>query len=201
MNVILGENSSYYTHYHQGRVFRKCFYHGSLQATYPELYKFISEHSNTSCPTGISLGPQGSYFINVAGRKSMHCHPDAIHLEEKPPRDIRRLWWGVGGSYVLEQEDGRILCELRGYYGSLESTLSEPETSHYKVKELALDIQNPYAFALLTTEGSVISEGTANVVHSHLREFATQHFGSRMVDGGSCDVDGESPSKIVFELP
>ncbi|WQF90241.1 Putative GTP binding domain, P-loop containing nucleoside triphosphate hydrolase [Colletotrichum destructivum] len=159
---------------------------------------FIGRDSNTSCPTVISLGPQGSYFINVAGRKSMQCHPNAILPESISTRDIRRLWWGIDGSYILEREDDQLHWQLRGNYGGLESVLLE--TEQCRVKELALDIENPNAFALITTQGSVVNEGSANVVHSYFGEFATQHFGSRITSEGSYQVYSQGTS-AVYELP
>jgi hypothetical protein len=85
---------------------------------------------NTGCPRCISLGMEGSYFINVAGKKSIQYHPNtqlSLHLQ-----NIRRLWWGFEGSYVVELEDGQVNRDLRGHYIGLEDLLQD-KTGEIKV--------------------------------------------------------------------
>lgn len=63
--------------------------------------------------------------------------------------DVRRLWWGFDGSYVMEREDGRVLWELRGNYGSLESVLLDLETSQYSIKVRLLLLNHNHAVTIL----------------------------------------------------
>ncbi|KAK6214586.1 hypothetical protein LQW54_004308 [Pestalotiopsis sp. IQ-011] len=134
---------------------------GAVQKLYPELFEFLSKNRNTACPTSISLGPAGSYFINVDGRTSFKCHPET-------PIDIEasyssRLWWGANGSYVLEFSDKRktLRWDLKGQYGSLDEILQEMGTG--KMKELALNIEDGSSFALILTDGSAYHEGLDDI--------------------------------------
>lgn len=95
--------------------------HGAIKAQYPPLFSFLSKDQNTRCPDCISLGPEGSYFINVSGRKSLQCPPNS-HIKFSL-NDIKRLWWGFGGSYIAELQDGSWGIDLRGYYDGLESLI------------------------------------------------------------------------------
>lgn len=111
---------------------------GAVQRMYPELYDFLGMNKNTACPSAISLGPAGSYFINVEGRTSFRCHPLSQILSEA--EDASRLWWGANGAYVLEFNGvaKQVIWDLKGQYGALEAILgsrredikvSEKETS------------------------------------------------------------------------
>lgn len=42
-----------------------------------------------------------------------------------PVSQIKRLWWGYEGSYVVELEDGQVMVDVRGYYDGLETVLPE----------------------------------------------------------------------------
>lgn len=98
---------------------------GSVKVQYPSLLDFLHLNGNLSCPQSISLGPAGSYFIRVDGRRSFRCHPKAA-IDEKA-QSAARLWWGVDGAYVLEREadDGKLQLEwdLKGSYSDLEEIL------------------------------------------------------------------------------
>lgn len=98
---------------------------------YPQLWAFLGKGQNTRCPDCISLGPEGSYFINVAGNKSFQCHPNAqISLSAQL---IKCLWWGVEGSFVVEYEDGQVDADLRGHYAGLEDLLQSRDGKPIKV--------------------------------------------------------------------
>lgn len=95
--------------------------HGAIRVQYPRLFSFLSKDQNTRCPDCISLGPEGSFFISIAGRKSLQCPPNSelnFSLEE-----IKRLWWGFGGSYIAELQDGSWGGDLRNYYDGLGSLI------------------------------------------------------------------------------
>jgi hypothetical protein len=47
-------------------------------------------------------------------------------------QNIRRHWWGIEGSYVIELEDGQVSGDLRGQYNGLE-TLIQYRTGKIKV--------------------------------------------------------------------
>lgn len=97
--------------------------HGAIRPYYPELWSFLGQDRNTRCPDCICLGPEGSYFINIAGNKSIHYHQNSSLA--LPISQIKRLWWGYQGSFVVESEDGQVMVDLRGYYDGLETLLSE----------------------------------------------------------------------------
>lgn len=105
--------------------------HGAIRAEYPQLWSFLSKGQNTKCPDCISLGPEGSYFINIAGRKSLQSHPNSEMSFST--QEIKRLWWGVEGSYVVELQDGSLSVDLRGYYSGLESLILQDNSSGLKV--------------------------------------------------------------------
>lgn len=152
--IVLGEGLAYYTHYHEGNLFSRCYCelaesflrrvranspvpiavvgtllinfgsetdHGAIRAQYPQLFAFLSKGQNTRCPDCISLGPEGSYFISVAGMKSLQCPPNTdFNLSAK---EVKRLWWGIGGSYIAELQNGSCVGDLRGHYAGLEDLI------------------------------------------------------------------------------
>lgn len=116
---------------------------GSVKARYPSLLDFLNEAGNLSCPQSISLGPDGSYFIRVDGRRSFQCHSNAAI--DETANGAARLWWGVDGAYVVESEaTGQLSWDLRGKYSDLKEIL---QTNHCKKKIWV--IRPPSHFRLL----------------------------------------------------
>lgn len=74
----------------------------NFQKVYPEAYGFFQQHPNEA-PICVSLGPEGSYFINTAGGSSRKF-PAKIEEDFKDV-DIAKfesVWLGCGGAYFVQ---------------------------------------------------------------------------------------------------
>ena len=83
---------------------------------YPRLQAFLSGKQQYTCPIGISLGPNGSYFFRSALGGS-RGPPESYPTEDFA--NINRMWLGYGGSYVIERLDGSLTWQLQNQYGRL----------------------------------------------------------------------------------
>ncbi|KAK8026500.1 hypothetical protein PG991_003556 [Apiospora marii] len=173
--IVLGEGPAYYAHYHKGTLRTKC-YCASNFSSRPRIRQspislpvgFLHENGNLSCPQSISLGPAGSYFIRVDGRRSFRCHPNAA-IDEKA-ESAARLWWGVDGAYVLECEaTGQLEWDLRGSYSELEEIL-QAHHSKKRIWELAMNIEDKCSFAVIFDDGSAFHDGKDDIICSMFDE-------------------------------
>jgi hypothetical protein len=118
---------------------------------YPELYDFLGTNKNTACPTAVSLGPAGSYFINVDGRISFKCHPQSQIFAQA--EDASRLWWGANGAYVLEFNGyaKQVIWDLKGQYGALEAILESRKEEIKVSRKGSFELNTPISHGLLMT--------------------------------------------------
>ena len=78
---------------------------------------------NESCPTCISLGPDGTYFMRTdrgrttwkLGRKTSNAI--SVH------HTVKRLWFGKGGSWLAVDRDNSMRWDLQGHYTGLNKEL------------------------------------------------------------------------------
>lgn len=117
--------------------------HGRVKDGYPGLSNFLTGKDGNDCPTCISLGPQGSYFISTGKTSSFKCHPNAPIDQEAAKAS--RLWWGFEGAYVMEREDKTLKMDLAGHYGGLGGLIDEKTERGWKikVKDLAVIQKHP----------------------------------------------------------
>lgn len=72
---------------------------------YPGLEKLFDESSWRACPTIVSLGDKGYYYVRV-GTQWKYSLPRTITDDVKDWEGVRRLWLGCDDAYVLERFDG-----------------------------------------------------------------------------------------------
>jgi hypothetical protein len=100
----------------------------SLESVYPSLEKLFAKSSWRGCPTVVSLGDKGYYFIRV-GNAYYYSLPSSITGAVKDWTQVRRLWLGHEDAYVLEKFDGSYSWNLHKKPG----TYYEDMTTHLKV--------------------------------------------------------------------
>jgi hypothetical protein len=87
-----------------------------FKSEYPSLENYMTKHKQYGCPTGVSLGPNGCYFM----RSEWGCsHNTPKNFPEEDFTKVKRMWWGYNNAYVIERFDGSRTWQLHGNYGKL----------------------------------------------------------------------------------
>ena len=135
--VVIGEDNSWYRHYHVDgkcwtreltpQTWNEYIWHsversGNFGTTYPGLEKEIKDGKRFGCPDSLALGTNGYYFARWAGRRAW-CLPNDItnHIGGNAGmKQVKRLFLGKCGSYVVIMEDGSAKWDLKGGYNGLD---------------------------------------------------------------------------------
>lgn len=140
--VEIGEGQAYFRHYHDRNdrcatsasfpdlflaVMRPLILNTdapiawNLKSEYPNLHKVFDDPSTKkifSCPTCVSLGPNGTYFAHLSG--GTYWQVSSAIQDEIDMYEVDKMWLGRGSSYVAVFKSGRIQWNFRGKYPELE---------------------------------------------------------------------------------
>jgi hypothetical protein len=122
--AALGENSTYYVHYHDA--LQQCWTLRSdnFVEQYPSAENYMATYEQYGCPTCVSLGKDSMYFIRTAWGASYSIPEDA----EKSLGDIslvQSFWFGKDGAWVAVKSDGSRWWDLKGLYPGLGDRIKE----------------------------------------------------------------------------
>ncbi|KAL8405392.1 hypothetical protein RB596_004311 [Gaeumannomyces avenae] len=175
--MALGQNGSFYLHYHTP-VDDKCqTQRAGLKKEYPDLDKWITNSKSYGCPVAVSLGPDGDFWCRM-GKSWDYCLPESFPDEDFAR--VNRIWFGYGGAYVVERKNGSKTWNLRQHYSGLGRFFKEYS---FKIKDLAMNVGSPTEYVLLTTDGScsynLREEGETGNVKFAFEEYMTTNFGTK----------------------
>ncbi|KAJ8131809.1 hypothetical protein O1611_g1810 [Lasiodiplodia mahajangana] len=169
--ITMGTKFSWYRHAH---VNGNCS--ANFVSEYPGLYAWIEpilfKHC---CPTQVTLGPDGTYFVRI-GSQCAYNLPSTFKAEEANFHEIRRLWLGFGGAYVIERVSGSKRINLKGHYKGLETNISHGCKT---IKDLAMNIESPAYYAIIMTDAASASQLGPMPVRSAWEEYMTVNFAAK----------------------
>ena len=99
----------------------------NLPSVYPSLGEYLDDYECSSSPTCVSLGPNGTYFIRE-GAWYRFSLPDHIKNSVDNWEQIKYLWLGKDGSFLMVKYDERLKWDFRGHYSSLDKKLSRSDS-------------------------------------------------------------------------
>lgn len=117
--VVFGEGDSYYIHFHDELM--QCFTQRSDEfiAHYPEAEKYLTTYEQYGCPTCVSLGQNGFYFIRTAWGASYKIPQDAETYLGGTMKDVEKFYLGIDGTWVAVKFNGSRCWDLKGKYPGL----------------------------------------------------------------------------------
>jgi len=96
----------------------------SLRDTYPDLEEYISTKQQFGCPTCVSLGPDGYYFIRTAWGCSYKIPDDAkAHLGDMTK--VEQFFFGANGAWVALKYGGDRSWNTKNQYPGLDVRIKD----------------------------------------------------------------------------
>jgi hypothetical protein len=116
--AVLGENGSFYVHYHDELLQCWTLRSDNFKAQYPHAESYLVNYSQYGCPTCVSLGKDSMYFIRTAWGASYSIPPDAEDFLGDISL-VQSFWFGKDGAWVAVKSDGTRCWDLKGHYSGL----------------------------------------------------------------------------------
>ena len=202
----LGENGSFYVHYHDD--LNQCWTLRSdnFATQYPDAEAFLTTYEQFGCPTCVSLGQGSSYFIRTAWGASYNIPDDAqAHLGGfTGMKTVQKFWFGKDGAWVAVKANGDRSWDLKNHYSELGDLIKNGvngeiriEVRYYKCSlprctELTFDVSQTIAMNPEDDEQYIVlwKNGLAsynfgtrtNIDHFELQEHFTINFGCTWPD-------------------
>lgn len=96
----------------------------TFRDTYPSAEEYISTKEQYGCPTCVSLGPNGYYFIRTAWGCHYNLPTDAkSHLGNMT--HVEHMFFGANGAWVALKFGGARSWDLKGLYPGLEARIRD----------------------------------------------------------------------------
>lgn len=116
--AVLGENGSFYVHYHDALLQCWTLRSDNFSTQYPSAENYLTTYEQYGCPTCVSLGTNSMYFIRTAWGASYSIPNDAeTYLGDMSL--VQSFWFGKDGAWVAVKSDGSRSWDLKGHYSSL----------------------------------------------------------------------------------
>ena len=116
--AALGENGSFYVHYHDALMQCWTLRSDNFSTQYPSAEAYLTTYEQFGCPTCVSLGKNGMYFIRTAWGASYNIPDDAeAHLGDMSL--VQSFWFGKDGAWVALKSNGDRSWNLKNHYSSL----------------------------------------------------------------------------------
>jgi hypothetical protein len=116
--AALGENGSFYVHYHDALMQCWTLRSDNFSTQYPSAENYLTTYEQFGCPTCVSLGKNGMYFIRTAWGASYSIPDDAeAHLGDMSL--VQSFWFGKDGAWVALKSNGDRSWNLKNHYSSL----------------------------------------------------------------------------------
>jgi GTP-binding protein EngB required for normal cell division len=175
--AVFGENGSHYFHYHDGALQCWTLRSDNFATEYPEAEKYLTTYKQFGCPTCVSLGKEGMYFIRTAYGASYNIPKDAEDALDIAK--VEKFYFGNGGAWVAIQYDGNILWDLKFKHIGLAQKLTEGFGKKLKIQTLAMNPEDESQYIILWTNGlGAYRLGTrGNIDSFELEEHFTKNFG------------------------
>ncbi|KAM5354192.1 hypothetical protein ACJ41O_000842 [Fusarium nematophilum] len=131
---------------------------------YPDLTSFLADR-DVERPLFLSLGPSGFYYIRSEDGSSASRFPlgrliqawrEKAFGENIPP--IQRLWFGAGGTWVVEYTSRVFDFDLKGMYGDLENELRSARELGTQIAALTMNLTDGKSYACVFEDGDVAYE-------------------------------------------
>jgi hypothetical protein len=116
--AALGENGSFYVHYHDALMQCWTLRSENFSTQYPAAENYLTTYEQFGCPTCVSLGKNSMYFIRTAWGASYSIPDDAeSHLGDMSL--VQSFWFGKDGAWVAVKSNGDRSWNLRNHYSTL----------------------------------------------------------------------------------
>jgi flagellar biosynthesis GTPase FlhF len=116
--AALGENGSFYVHYHDALMQCWTLRSDNFSKQYPSAENYLTTYEQFGCPTCVSLGKNSMYFIRTAWGASYSIPDDAeAHLGDMSL--VQSFWFGKDGAWVAVKTNGDRSWNLKTHYSSL----------------------------------------------------------------------------------
>jgi hypothetical protein len=150
--AVLGENGSFYVHYHDASMQCWTLRSDNFSKEYPAAENYLTTYSQYGCPTCVSLGKDSMYFIRTAWGASYRI-PDEAEKHLGDMSVIQSFWFGKDGAWVAVKANGDRSWNLKNHYSTLAERIKNGingETRiHVSLSQLLLS-----RFAMLTHDTS-----------------------------------------------
>ncbi|KAI0533321.1 P-loop containing nucleoside triphosphate hydrolase protein [Xylaria digitata] len=177
--IAVGTNGSWYCHRLKGN--NRNSWSDNLPTEYPRLYEWLENRTRPIQPTQFTLGPNGTFFV-VFGLERFYYLPKAIK-QEVDITNVRKLWLGFGGAYVIERLGGGKRWDLKGHYRGLSEDLEQGIHGCKNIKDLAMNIENPASYAVIMADSSSKYTPGAMLPDSAWKLYMTKNFGTKWEEG------------------
>lgn len=116
--ATLGENGSFYVHYHDALMQCWTLRSDNFSTQYPSAEAYLTTYEQFGCPTCVSLGKNGLYFIRTAWGASYNIPDDAeAHLGDMSL--VQSFFFGKDDAWVAIKSNGDRSWNLKNHYSSL----------------------------------------------------------------------------------
>ncbi|KAK6439785.1 hypothetical protein LTR95_003993 [Oleoguttula sp. CCFEE 5521] len=178
--VSLGTGKCWYIHYHDA--LGTCWTERSDEflTTYPEAEEYMKSKQQYGCPTCVSLGPNGNYFIRTAWGASHKLPADATaHLVNIA--NVEKFYFGKNGAWVALKHDGSRSWDLKGQYGNLADYIKDGINGETRVHLVAMNPEDATQWLIIWKNGlAAYSIGSTNVIDSfELEEWCAKNLGTK----------------------
>ncbi|KAK6428271.1 hypothetical protein LTR95_015585 [Oleoguttula sp. CCFEE 5521] len=178
--VSLGTGKCWYIHYHDAK--GTCWTERSDEflTTYPDAEEYMKSKQQYGCPTCVSLGPSGNYFIRTAWGASHKLPADATaHLVNIA--NVEKFYFGKNGAWVALKYDGSRSWDLKGQYGNLANYIKEGINGETRVHLVAMNPEDASQWVIIWKNGlAAYSIGSTNVIDPfELEEWCTKNLGTK----------------------
>lgn len=116
--AALGENGSFYVHYHDALMQCWTLRSDNFSTQYPGAESYLTTYEQFGCPTCVSLSKNSMYFIRTAWGASYSIPNDAeSHLGDMSL--VQSFWFGKDGAWVAVKTNGDRSWDLKNHYPGL----------------------------------------------------------------------------------
>ncbi|KAM0719947.1 hypothetical protein Q7P37_004082 [Cladosporium fusiforme] len=177
--VVFGEGESYYVHFHDELM--QCFTQRSddFIKHYPEAEKYLTTYEQYGCPTCVSLGQNGFYFIRTAWGASYRIPQDAETYLGGNMKDVEKFYLGKDGTWVAVKFNGSRCWDLKGKYAGLADRIRTGINGETNIHTIALNPEDGEQWMILYKNGlAAYNIGSrANMDSFDVEEHFTKNFG------------------------
>lgn len=197
--AALGENGSFYVHYHDALMQCWTLRSDNFSTQYPSAEAYLTTYEQFGCPTCVSLGKDGLYFIRTAWGASYNIPDDAeAHLGDMSL--VQSFYFGKDGAWVAVKSNGDRSWNLKNHYStlaerikngingetriqvryqSLYACLSYTKLTHDTPQTIAMNPEDDEQYIILWKNGiAAYNLGTrGNIDYFELQEHCTKNFG------------------------
>jgi hypothetical protein len=180
--VVFGENGSHYFHYHDEM--QQCWTMRSdnFAEEYSGAEKWMATYQQYGCPTCVSLGKDGMYFIRTAMGASYNIPKDAEDILDI--NKVEKFYFGQNGAWVAIMYDGNVTWDEKGQYFGLAEQLKAGFQKKLKIYTLAMNPEDPFQYVILWKNGLGAYQlgGRGNIDPFDLQDHFAKNFGCTWPD-------------------